>query len=200
MCKRRRKGGPCPLPVQPEAGEQLTWHFQTRAEEAGATGLSQHIGGAGAKRLAQLVSRTGLSQRETRSGRRGCEPPNGDGGGGGPSQKDGCQPLLIPYLAASLDMILAAKATRPILTLPLPPPPGSPPISKYSPHSVSAPQLGGKVTDAPHRYSLPPYTQRSWPPRKIPPRPGAYRAAKSWEGWRSRAVVAWEASWRRWSF
>lgn len=58
--------------------------------------------------------------------------------GGGPSQKDGCQPLLIPYLAASLDTILAilaAKATRPILTLPLPPPPGSPPISNYSPHS-----------------------------------------------------------------
>ena len=87
MCKRRRKGGPCPLPVQPEAGEQLTWHFQTRAEEAGATGLSQHIGGAGAKRLAQLVSRTGLSQRETRSGRRGCEPPNGDGGGGSKSER-----------------------------------------------------------------------------------------------------------------
>lgn len=73
MCNRR-KGGPCPLPAQPEAGEQLTWHFQTRAEEAGATELSQHIGEAGARRLAQLISRTGLSQRETRSGRRGGRP------------------------------------------------------------------------------------------------------------------------------
>lgn len=60
--KGGRKRGAKPLPVQLEAGEQLTWRFQTRAEEAGATGLSQHIREAGAKRLAQLVSRTGLNK------------------------------------------------------------------------------------------------------------------------------------------
>lgn len=38
--------------------KQLTRRFQIRVVEAGGTELSQHIGEPGARRLAQLVSRT----------------------------------------------------------------------------------------------------------------------------------------------
>lgn len=120
-----------PLPVQPEAEEQLTWWFQTRAEEAGTTGLSQHIREVGAKQLAQLISRTGLSQRKTRWGVGG----RGNGGPqtkmGGPSQRDGCATHPSPLPAtASLDIVLVAKAPELLSGSHALPPPL---VSKHSP-------------------------------------------------------------------
>lgn len=115
--------------------------FPTRAEEAGATGLSQHIREAGAKRLAQLVSETGLSQRETSSGRRGWGPLNGDEG-------------QVRKMAAGSSPSPTLQLPRPgdqpsDLILPQAAPAHHPQISKYSPCTVCTPRPGVRETDTP---------------------------------------------------
>lgn len=166
----RKGGGGKPLPVQLEAGEQLTWRFQTRAEEAGATGLSQHIREAGAKRLAQLVSRTGLSQRETRSGKRGWESPKWKREG---ERGRWLQAPPHPHLQpAWIGPGCQGPKTSPQLLSPPPSPQALPPSTNqptFSMHCMRS--VTGSKSD---RHSLPRSPQQhkhtSWLPRGMSPR------------------------------